>query len=77
MKISRVMLAAFILSQLNSINVEAQYVFLNQAGYLPDQVKYVYFVSPDDSFYVIEKTSGIVQFAGALEQTSLKDPRAD
>ena len=63
MKPLRMMLTTFILIQLNSIDVEAQYVLVNQAGYLPDQVKYAYFISPDDSFYVIEKTSGIVQFA--------------
>ena len=74
MKPLRMMLTTFILIQLNSIDVEAQYVLVNQAGYLPDHVNYAYFISPDDSFYVIEKTSGIVQFAGALEQTSLKDP---
>jgi len=51
----------------------AQYALINQAGYLPDQVKYVYFIMPDDSFYVVNKTSGEIQYRGAIQMTASKD----
>jgi len=52
----------------------AQYALINQAGYLPDQPKYVYFIVPEDSFYVVNKTSGEIQFRGAMQMTASKDP---
>jgi endoglucanase len=52
----------------------AQYVFVNQAGYLPDQKKLAYSIDGADSFYVIDATSGVVRFSGPLVETSSHDP---
>ncbi len=52
----------------------AQNVLANQVGYLPDHVKYVYFTSTADSFSVIDRTDGSVQFKGPIVMTAAKDP---
>ncbi len=59
---------------LSPVSAVAQYALINQAGYLPDQVKYVYFIMPEDSFYVVDKASGEIQFRAAMQMTSAKDP---
>ncbi|HTX19053.1 MAG TPA: glycoside hydrolase family 9 protein [Bacteroidota bacterium] len=56
---------------------DAQYALVDQAGYLPDRAKSVYFVQADDSFYVVNTTSGAVQFRGVirpLQTSTAKDP---
>ena len=52
----------------------AQVVLVNQAGYLPDEGKFVYFVTPADSFMVIDQASGVVYYADTIHLTATKDP---
>ncbi len=49
-------------------------VFVNQAGYIPGLVKYVYATQQADSFYVIEKSSGKIFYTGSLVFLTSDDP---
>lgn len=51
----------------------AQYVSVNQAGYLPDQKKLVYAYDDADSFYVIDASAGATKFRGKLTRSYAKD----
>ncbi len=51
----------------------AQVVLVNQAGYLPDEGKFVYFVTPADSFMVIDQPSGVVYYADTTHLTATMD----
>jgi len=52
----------------------AQDIFVNQVGYLTNQQKIVYFSQPADSFYIIDKTSGKIQFKGEINTSKINDP---
>ena len=52
----------------------AQVVLVNQAGYLPGEAKFVYFLSAADSFMVIDQSNGTAYFADTLHLTAVKDP---
>ena len=41
-----------------------QNILINQVGYLPDQLKIVYFTQPTDSFFVVEKNNNRIVFRG-------------
>ncbi len=49
-------------------------VFVNQAGYLPNTIKYVYATQQADSFYVIEKNSGKIFYSNNLVFITSNDP---
>jgi len=52
----------------------AQYVLVNQAGYLLDQRKEAYVVGKVDSFRVITDHGGTIAFSGPVSLTSATDP---
>ena len=52
---------------------EAQSVLVNQAGYLPEHEKFVYFTEPADSFFVINESSGAISYRGKVDISSLSD----
>ena len=68
----RVIIIAIIFSVF-SYSLFAQHIMVNQAGYLADQQKLVYFNQPADSFYVIDKTSGKIQFEGEINTSKIND----
>ena len=74
MRTIRVILMAILLSQLRVGEIRAQYIWVNQAGYLPDQETLAYTVDAADSFYVIDNVNGNIAFRGAPKLTSTKDP---
>ncbi len=49
-------------------------VFVNQVGYLPNLVKYVYTTQLADSFYVIEKSSNKIFYSSSLVFLTSDDP---
>jgi endoglucanase len=49
-------------------------VFVNQVGYLPNVVKYVYATQQADSFYVIEKSSNKIFYSSNLLFLTSDDP---
>jgi endoglucanase len=51
----------------------AQDIFVNQVGYLAGRQKLVYFNQPADSFYLLDKTSGKVQFKGEINTSKIND----
>ncbi len=51
----------------------AQIVMVNQAGYLPDQQKFVYSTDRADSFFVIDAASGAIRYKGAFTRASSND----
>ncbi len=53
---------------------EAQKILVNQAGYLPEHHKYVYFTQPADSFYVVDSDNKNVEYKDAVQLGSLNDP---
>ncbi len=55
------------------MQANGQYVFINQAGYLPDQKKLVYACDDADSFCVVDAVNGAIRFRGRLVQSSTKD----
>jgi endoglucanase len=73
MKLNRVGPVAAVFFALLVGKVEGQVVYVNQAGYLPDQKKLVYSIDGADSFYVVDMSSGAVKFSGPMYQTSAKD----
>ncbi len=52
----------------------SQEVYVNQAGYLPDRHKLVFFSQPRDSFYVADSASGELFFRGKPSLVSAADP---
>ncbi len=54
--------------------VFAQAVFVNQAGYLPDQSKFCYSVEGADSFYVADASTGSIKFRAAFTPGVTQDP---
>jgi endoglucanase len=69
----RIILTA-ILSVIISFSLFAQNIMVNQAGYITDQQKLVYFTQPVDSFYIIDSTDGQVKYRGIIETSKLNDP---
>ncbi len=61
---------------LAAVQAQAQYALVNQAGYLPDREKKVYFITVEDTFYVVDRASGQTVFRGPVVLTSTKDPSA-
>ena len=49
-------------------------IFVNQAGYVPGLVKYVYATQQTDSFFVIEISSGKVFYSGSFVFLTSNDP---
>ena len=49
-------------------------IFVNQVGYLPNLVKYVYATQQADSFFVIEKSSGTIFYRSNLVFLTSNDP---
>ncbi len=62
------------LSALDNTVLVAQGIYVDQAGYLPDQQKLVYFSPPADSFYVVDYANGRIVFKGKPVLLSSKDP---
>ena len=77
MNTAKCIISVLIVSALTAVSLEAQYALVNQAGYLPDRAKSVYFIQNDDSFYVVSKAMGSIQYRGAiqpLQSGAAKDP---
>ncbi|MBP1648411.1 MAG: Cellodextrinase [Bacteroidetes bacterium] len=74
MKVRMLPLAVLVLVFADADATRAQDVLVNQAGYLPDQVKFAYFAQPDDSFHVIDKATGEARYGGPLVLAKTNDP---
>ena len=71
------LLKLFLVLCLFSLKTLATTVFVNQVGYLTDQLKYFYYTEPADSFCIIEKSSGTIYFSGDLTLSIANDPATD
>lgn len=74
MKVLKVTAVVIGLLQFVSSTVRAQGVWVNQAGYLPDQQKRAYAIDGADSFYVTDAVSGDTAYRGPLQLQATKDP---
>jgi endoglucanase len=70
----KIIFTSFFLLAASSSLLLAQDIFVNQAGYLAGRQKLVYFDQPADSFYIIDKTSGKIQFSGSINTSKINDP---
>ncbi|MGE5437938.1 MAG: glycoside hydrolase family 9 protein [Syntrophothermus sp.] len=56
------------------LHLYAGQIFINQEGYLPNLIKKFYTNTYSDSFFVIEKSSGLTFFSGTLTFKTSNDP---
>ncbi len=69
----KIILSALFLS-ISLFSLCAQEIMVNQAGYITDQKKIVYFTQAADSFYVIDLPNEQIQFRDKIETSKLNDP---